>query len=95
MQQLVAPPNYAIFLFCFLTIILLSFLLEHVLPMAEILSSSFEKKVGVLEKEQCILRTSQPLCFLTIQSDCLDLPREGESLKTSHGNTGWLKAAPG
>ena len=48
MQRLVASPNCAILLF-FFTVIFLSFLLEHVLSMTEILSSPFERKAGVLD----------------------------------------------
>lgn len=49
---------------CILTVICLSSLLTHELPTTEILSSSLEMKVSVLDKEQQTLRPSRPMATL-------------------------------
>lgn len=81
-----ALSNYASFCFVlvFLSFFFPAFLLKHVPPIAEIMSSALEKYMGILNQEQWILRPSRPIRLSTIQPDKLDCSREEEILKKSH-----------
>ena len=68
MQWLIAPCNFTVISYLFFAF----FLLKCVVPMKEVVSSSLERKVLVLDEVQQTLRQSSVMHVLTIQPDQAD-----------------------